>query len=221
MHSTLPPPTPRAFLGPYWVVGAVILACVLPELILQAADFGLLGSARWRPLAYQYGAFWAGLLYHWRPNFAAQPLTMFFTYAFLHAGFLHLLGNMMGLVLLGQVAVQRVGTRGFIALYTTSAMGGAAVFALLSQSAAPMVGASGALFGLAAAWIVWDWQNNSNPRRRLRWSMAVTLGLALLNVLIWISNAGQLAWETHLGGFAAGGLVALLWPTKRSQNTRS
>jgi len=86
-------------------------------------------------------------------------------------------------------------------------LGGGLGFGLLNHGAAPMIGASGAIFGLAGALTVWD---AGRRRRAGLWSRAplIMLGLAGLNLVIWVMQAGNLAWETHLGGFVAGGLAA-------------
>ena len=116
------------------VIVALIVVCCGIELTLEAADFGLIGSPLWRALAYQNGAFWAGLLHNWRPNYAAQPWLMFFTYAFLHGGFGHLAGNMVTLVFLGDIVERRAGRGGLAALYAVSALGGALAFGLMTRS---------------------------------------------------------------------------------------
>lgn len=178
---------------------------------MQAADLGLLGHPLWRGLAYQNGAFWAGLLYNWRPNYPGQPVTMFLSYAFLHGGIWHLTGNMLCLFVLGRRLMDRLPPRSFFLLYLVSAVGGGLGFGLLSQSPAPMVGASGALFGLAGA-LIWL---EAAERRRFGtpiWPVfGVILGLVVLNAMMWLALAGVLAWETHLGGFVAGAAFCALW----------
>ena len=179
-------------------------------LILIAADWGLIGTPLWRSYAYQNGAFWAGLLYNWRPNYAGQPVSMFFTYAFLHSDFWHLAGNMLTLVFLGDIVVRRIGQGGFGFVYLVSALGGAAAFGLMTTSAAPMVGASGALFGLAGAWQYWEWLD-LRDRGLSGWPVwRVVFALIVLNVVLWGLNGGNLAWETHLGGFVAGWIAAVV-----------
>lgn len=205
-------------------VGLVLLAliglCCLVELVLVSADFGLIGTTRWRGLAYQNGAFWAGLLSDWRPNYGAQPYLMFLTYAFLHGGLGHLVGNMITLLILGPLVQARTGLAGFSVIYAFSAIGGAAGFALLSNAPMPMVGASGALFGLAGALLYWDWSDRRRTNRRLWPVMRMALFLVALNLGMWVMLDGVLAWETHLAGFVSGWLVAagVSWQTGR-QNT--
>ncbi len=192
-----------------WIL--IALPCCA-ELVLQAADAGLLGSAGWRMRAYQYGAFWAGLLENWQPNYAVQPALMFLTYALLHAGAGHLIGNMFALGILGYRLLPRLGGGRFLLIYITSAVGGGAGFALLSSTAQPMVGASGALFGLAGA-LLYD---ETRGRRQFGPGngtlLAIIVGLAVLNLVFWLLEGGLLAWQAHLGGFVTGwAIMVFIW----------
>ncbi|MFV2001972.1 MAG: rhomboid family intramembrane serine protease [Paracoccaceae bacterium] len=180
------------------------------ELVLSAADLDILGSDRWRGLAYQNGGFWNGLLAGWRPNYAVQPYLMFLSYAFLHSGIVHLLVNMVTLVSLGLMVLPRIGQLRFVLLYFASILGGAGGFALLSSSIQPMVGASGALFGLAGAIAAWEYVDRFAAKLRLWPVLRMVLFLIGLNFVIWWSTDGQVAWQTHLGGFVAGWIFALL-----------
>lgn len=194
----------------------LIAVNVVIELTLSAADAGLVGSTRWRALAYQDGAFWAGLLHGWQPNYPAQPWTMFLSYAVLHGGLVHLAGNMLVLWGLGRILRLRLGTAGFLAIYLLSAIGGALAFGLLTRSPQPMVGASGALFGLVGAWQYWRWSRRRRAGRSL-WPVWQTLAwLAGFNLLFWVLLDGLLAWQTHLGGFVTGWLAAVALDRIRS-----
>ncbi|MGI3212802.1 rhomboid family intramembrane serine protease [Roseovarius tibetensis] len=190
------------------VLLCILAICVLVEVVLQGADHGLWGSLRWRGLAYQNGGFWRGLLDNWRPNYPSQPAVMFASYGFLHGGALHLLVNMITLASLGRVVIERVGQWRFAAIYAASLLGGAAGFALLSSAVQPMVGASGALFGLAGVLTGWEY----TARRRMRAPtgpvLRVVLLLVGLNLVMYWAMAGGLAWQTHLGGFVAGWIAA-------------
>lgn len=206
------PPESRAPPNPPFVSSIVLLVLILCsgcELMLIAADWGVIGNTLWRGLAYQNGAFWAGLLYNWRPNYEIQPALMFVTYAFLHSGFGHLAGNMLTLVFLGDIVVRRIGQGGFGFVYLVSTLGGGVAFGLMTNSTSPMVGASGALFGLAGAWQYWEWSDlrarglSGGPVWR------IVFALVVLNVVLWFMNDGALAWETHLGGFIAGWIAAV------------
>ncbi|MEM6480736.1 MAG: rhomboid family intramembrane serine protease [Pseudomonadota bacterium] len=199
-----------------WICGT----CIAIEVVLQLADLGLMGSALWRGLVYQNGAFWPGLLRGWQPNYAAQPVVMFLSYAFLHGGFWHLLGNVIALLVLGRIAVEQVGGTLTALIYAFSAFGGALVYGLMAFGANPMVGASGAIFGLAGAWQYWDFVDPRLTRRRRRNLLRSVGFLVLLNVVFWLLLDGVLAWQTHLGGFLTGWIAAAAlfrWRPPRSQ----
>ncbi|RKF12379.1 rhomboid family intramembrane serine protease [Roseovarius spongiae] len=204
MEIRPPLPARRAFLASHWVLLAILAICVTVEAVLQGADFGLWGSPRWRGLAYQYGGFWRGLLDNWRPNYAAQPVVMFASYGFLHGGFTHLLVNMITLVSLGRLVIERVGQWRFAVIYALSLLGGAAGFAALSDAVQPMVGASGALFGLAGVLTSWEYTARRLMREGMGPVLRVIALLIGLNIVMYWAMGGNLAWETHLGGFLAG-----------------
>lgn len=192
------------------ILWSLIVLCSAIELILFAADQGLFASARLRGLAYEYGGFWPGLLTDWRPNYLAQPWAMFLTYGFLHSGVVHLAVNMVTLWSLGCAVLARVGSWGFGALYLATILGGAVGFALLAPGPRPMVGASGALFGLIGGLLAWAYVDRFTYDEGL-WPIArVILSLIALNLVLWWAMDGQLAWQTHLGGFITGWVTALL-----------
>jgi membrane associated rhomboid family serine protease len=180
------------------VIWMLIVICVLVEAVLFLGDRGLLGDARLRQSAYEWGGFWPGLLQGWRPNYPGQGAAMFVTYGFLHGGPVHLVVNMVTLWSLGVAVLDRVGPWGFAGLYGASLLGGAAGFGLI------------ALFGLAGGLLAWNYVDRFTFRERL-WPVArVVLFLVAMNVAMWWALEGQLAWETHLGGFLIGWITALL-----------
>ena len=207
----------RSSAHPVWI--AILVLLVLIEGTFVLADHGILGSVRWRAIAYQNGAFWVGLLHGWTPNYPLQPVAMFVTYAFLHSNPGHLLGNAAALIWLGRVLGGRCGPGRFAALYLAVVIGGGAGFALLARQNAPMVGASGAVMGLVAVWIVWEARDllaQGAPRGAVAAEIALRTALVLAaNVASFVALGGILAWETHLGGFVAGIVAALLVPSRR------
>ena len=193
-----------------------VLIPVLIELVLQAADRRWILGPLLRPFIYEYGAFWAGLLDNWRPNYAAQPWLMFVTYSFLHSGLGHLSGNMVAFLSLLQVTSPRLRWRSFLFVYLSAAIGGAAFFAWLGPVTNPMVGASGSLFGLAGAWRLQAWQATPGTWIVLRDCVL----LILLNVVMWVGQGGALAWEAHLGGFVSGVAAMMLVDKRRAMRRK-
>lgn len=188
----------------------IIGLCVAIEAALQLADLGAYDVPRLRQTVYEYGGFWPGLLDNWRPNYAGQPTLMFLTYGFLHGGLTHLIINMVTLWSLGAAVLKRVGVQGFVILYAAAIIGGAIGYSLLDVGVQPMVGASGALFGLAGGLLAWNYVDRYSFNQGL-WPVAqAVVLLIILNLVLWWAMSGQLAWETHLGGFFAGWIFALL-----------
>lgn len=193
-----------------WLVVALLVICVLVEAFLVMGDFNILALPRLRMSAYEYAGFWPGLLGSWKPNYPAQPYVMFLSYAFLHGGLMHLGVNMLTLWSLGHVVYSRVGNRGLAILYGASVFGGALGFGLLTKTIQPMVGASGGLFGLAGGILAWNYVDRFTAAARLWPVLQGVLMLFLLNLVLWYAMGGLLAWETHLGGFVAGWITAML-----------
>ncbi len=205
MREWLPPmPTRPNTPAVIWLVG---LTC-LPEVILLLAGGGLVGMPWLRDWAVLHFAFWNQLMAGAQPLWPFQREAMFVTYAFLHGGLLHLAGNMVVTLALAGIVVARSSDRGFVTVYLLSAIGGGIGYALLGPPGSPMVGASGAVFGLIGAWKYWEWQDRRRYGAVMKPLWMSLIGLALLNVALWWLLGGLLAWEAHLGGFIVGGLWA-------------
>ncbi|MFD8305709.1 rhomboid family intramembrane serine protease [Streptomyces sp. NPDC059690] len=131
------------------------------------------------------------------------------TGAFLHLpptdgtfGILHIVMNMVSLWNIGRVVEMQLGRVRYLALYLLSALGGS-VLVLLIAPTTPTLGASGAIFGLGAAYYV--------MARRLGADMnAVNRFMA--GLLLWlVVSAWATSWQGHLGGLLAGGVVTLAY----------
>lgn len=194
----------------YKSVFVLIALYSIVELALISGDFGIIDFPRFRATVYEFAGFWPGVLGDWEPNYPAQPWLMFFTYGFLHSGWLHLMVNMITLGSVAPIVLDRVGHWKAGLIYALAILGGAVGFALLSDSIRPMVGASGALFGLVGAILAWEYVDRFTFRAKM-WPVLRAIGfLILLNVVLYFAMDRLLAWEAHLGGFLAGWIAALL-----------
>jgi membrane associated rhomboid family serine protease len=124
------------------------------------------------------------------------------TSGFLHAGFAHILFNMIFLYIMGPTLEQWIGRLAFGAVYFTSLLAGS-FGALLFQPDIPTVGASGAAFGVLGALIVL-----ARSKRISIWESGLGLTLAI-NVIFSISFKG-ISIGGHLGGLIGGALAGLL-----------
>lgn len=186
----------------------ILICCAIEAGLLIAEWFALV--PRLRASVYENAGLWVGLLHHWQPNYAVQPYIMFLTYGFLHAGVVHLLANMITLWSLGHAVIARVGTLGCAQIYFGAMIGGGAVHVLLATQANPIVGASGALFGLAGGLLAWAYVDRYTQHRSLWPILQATALLVALNLLLWWAMDGRMAWQAHLGGFVSGWILALL-----------
>ncbi|MEP0828965.1 MAG: rhomboid family intramembrane serine protease [bacterium] len=136
------------------------------------------------------------------PNYLFQPLT----YMFFHAGFFHIFFNMFSLWMFGTEIEQSWGSRSFLKFYLLCGLGGALLsLALNPNLSRPIVGASGAIYGvLLAYWLMF-------PDRYLLiffiFPMKVRWAIPLFAVLNFLAAGPNVAHLAHLGG----ALVGLLY----------
>jgi membrane associated rhomboid family serine protease len=147
------------------------------------------------------------------------PVPEWFTlisYQFLHGGILHLLSNMLFLWVFGDNIEDAMGHLKFLVFYLLCGVaGGLAHAAFLPDSGAPLVGASGAVAGVIAAYLM------LHPRVRvwvlvfriipLRVPALWVLGFWAVTqfIMVVIAPADGVAWWAHIGGMAAGAVLIL------------
>jgi membrane associated rhomboid family serine protease len=137
-----------------------------------------------------------------RPAIADGEYWRLLTAGFLHAGFLHLLFNMLSLWVLGGLLEPAIGRFRFGLIYFVSLLSGS-FGALLLEPDAPTVGASGAIFGLmGAAFIVMRNRGVSPLESGL--GVWIVLNLVITFTIPGISIGG------HIGGLIGGGVAAIL-----------
>jgi len=160
-----------------------------------------------------------------------QPLT----HMFMHGGWWHIFFNMYTLVMFGMVVERALGTKKFLILYFITGFGAAALHtgvewlqvhrALASADPVaqqtvidlfrtPMVGASGAIYGVLVAFAM------LYPEARMtlvfppvtldaKWMVAIFIGIELLTGVT--GTQGGVAHFAHLGGALFGFLLVLYW----------
>jgi membrane associated rhomboid family serine protease len=144
------------------------------------------------------------------------PWLTMITSMFFHGGFLHLGGNMLYLWIFGNNVEDAMGLVGFLFFYLACGIAAALTEGIANpHSALPMVGASGAISGVLAAYVL------IYPRARVRviiplgifpfpakvWALYVVglwFFLQLANVLVATPGSPGTAWRAHVGGFVFG-----------------
>ncbi|HZP92497.1 MAG TPA: rhomboid family intramembrane serine protease [Burkholderiales bacterium] len=167
--------------------------------------------------------------YGYRP--AAPSLTALFSAMFLHAGLLHVAGNMLFLWIYGDNVEHRLGPIRFLFWYLATGVAASLSHALFAgRSPLPLIGASGAISGVLGFYFVWF------PHHQVRFLVLlpffvhvvlvpawIALGLFLLvdNLLPFVvapSGAG-VAYGAHIGGFVVGAIVAYLKRTDAARRS--
>lgn len=155
------------------------------------------------------GALWYAGVYSHPGSF--EPWRMI-TAMFVHStGFIfHVLLNMYTLWIFGQLLEQLLGRWRFLALYLIGGFAGSVGVLLLSDPLTPVVGASGAIFGLMGAFLV--------IQRRLGGDAKQLLVLVGINLVIGFIPGMNIAWQAHLGGLIGGAIVGLIFVETRKRD---
>jgi membrane associated rhomboid family serine protease len=225
-----PPPRREPVFNLPPVVLAVIGICVAVFLLQQYVlteeqQITLLTDGAFIPVLYtgQYGFDW---FLFTRP----------FTYAFMHGGLAHIAINMVALAAFGSPLANRLGWFWFALFFAATGLAAVVLFwAVHPFGEAPLVGASGAISGMMGAAARFGFRTDRSSGRaafagpvlpiaivlRMRgvvnflgaW-MVVNLATGLYG--LGLGEAGQIAWEAHIGGLVAG-FFGLRWFDRRRQ----
>ncbi len=181
-----------------WTLAAVTVLIWAVQLFTQVPGFGDRVSAAlgyYPPLTLQHP---------WTPV----------TAAFVHStsSLWHILFNMYALMIVGPVLEYTVGRWRFLVMYLLGAFGGSVAVLLFAQDSF-VIGASGAIFGLFAAYFIIERGLGNNPTQ--------ILVVVVLNLVVGFLVPG-VSWQAHVGGLIVGGLVGfiLLRTRRRQQRVR-
>ena len=184
----------------YSIVASAI--CVFTFMVMSVAGQNDLDAAR--------------SMIAFRPVDLTDPARIYtvLTSMFAHDNLLHLMFNVLGLIFIGMVFEQRIGPRPFILLFLLSGLAGTLVFAGIhwNNGMIPVLGASGAISGVLGAFArLYPNEKMSMfimfvPLPPLRiWTI---VGIFVLIQFLLIPPSLRIAYEAHLGGLAAGILLA-------------
>lgn len=158
------------------------------------------------------------------PNHA--PLLTLITSQFVHAGFLHLGGNMLFLWVFGRAVEDRLGSPLYLAFYLVAGCVAGVVQSVVSAGdSAPLIGASGAIAGVLGLYFIsypTAWTRVLVPVLFFFWTFDLP---AVLVLAFWFvsqffsgiaaitpasrATSGDVAVWAHVAGFVFGAVVAL------------
>lgn len=146
----------------------------------------------------------------------------YLTYAFLHANFMHVAGNMLFLWVFGDNVEDAMGHWKFLMFYLLCAAAGAFAHSLaIPTSQAPLIGASGATAGVVGAYLllhprvkIWILALGRIPLRlSAMWVLGGWIAYQIFSFLAFADS--EVSWAAHLGGILAG---IILIPFMKSSN---
>lgn len=184
-------------------VAVYIVMCLVPDSIYYLAMY--------TPYVFK-GAIW------WTP----------FTSLFAHSGLAHIAMNMLSLWFLGSVIEPVFGSKKFTILYFISGMAGSLfsiLFDVIFHTDYLYLGASGAIFGLFAAYGMLLLESYRLEKAagddisNLKALKSSLTGFAVLLIInIGFSLTPGIGWQAHLGGFIAGGIVSAIMLNQHKKN---
>ena len=131
-------------------------------------------------------------------------LHRFVSYAFIHAGFMHMVMVLVFLLAIGKMVGDTMGSAAVFVVFFGSAIFGALVYVLAVPTERALIGGYPAVYGLIGAYTYLLWANlaaTGGPTHRAFTLIAFLMGIQLVFGLLF---GGTLDWIAELGGFAAG-----------------
>ncbi len=171
--------------------------------------------------------------YRFPGGFWENALTPLFSSIFMHASWLHVIGNMWFLWIFGDNVEDRLGHLRYLVFYLLCGVGASLIHVFASPlSRIPMIGASGAISGILGAYLI------SYPYARITTLLIIVVFIrivelpAFLFLILWFvfqfmsgaaeiaahQETGGVAYWAHIGGFVVG--IVLLWIMPKKPVTR-
>lgn len=173
----------------------------------------------------------SNILGHWTLNMAAvnaltvnrydlssagHEISAYVTYAFLHEGWLHLLGNMLFLYIFGNNVNDKMGQVGYLGFYLAGAVFAGLAYVLMQPGTTPVIGASGAIAAVTGAYLVLFPRSNVTVfyfwvfigKYEISGLWFIVIFFAQDIVLNFAGNTG-VAHVAHIGGTIFGFVISL------------
>ena len=196
---------------------AVNVAAFLYQMTLEGAG----GEQALAQFVYTYGVVPARVA----AGVSVPVAISFVSSMFLHGSIVHILSNMLYLWIFGNNVEDVLGRVGFLVFYFATGFVASLAQVLMSWgSDVPGIGASGAIAGVLAAYLVFFPRSQINTLIFLGFFVAIRSLPAILVLGLWfvlqlfnglasfgVAQTGGVAWFAHIGGFVTGLVLAIPW----------
>lgn len=199
------------------VTVGIMVVCVIVYLLQIIPGLGVTDALLYAPV-YSFGEFQAqGIPYEpWR------MITAMFAHSTGSGGLLgslplHILLNMYTLWIFGQVLETMLGKGRYFALYMLAGLAGSLgvfLWSMIDSNTLTngMIGASGAIFGLMAAYVV--------IQRRMGGNTTQLIVLIAINLVIGFLPGSGISWQAHLGGLIGGAILGVAMTARVGRDRR-
>jgi len=186
-----------------WTLVGINVVLFLAELVRPNLlyEWGMLGTPANTPAGIQVGVV-GGQWYRLLTSAFTSPGTS-------GLGIMDLAFNMWALILVGPQLERMFGSVRYLAIYLLSAIGGGVCYYYMAPHGLA-AGASGAIFGLFAAWFV--------AARRLHTDSRAIVVLIVVNLAFSFFYHTTIAWQDHVGGLIVGALITLAYAYAPQKN---
>ncbi|HTJ51802.1 MAG TPA: rhomboid family intramembrane serine protease [Cyclobacteriaceae bacterium] len=180
----------------------VFIGQMLPMIAINAGCLGKVGLS--------------DLFSIWPVNTCAFKPYQFFTYMFAHGGVMHIAFNMLALASYGPILESYWGEKKFLLFYIITGLGASIFYALVNyylyRAGAPMLGASGAIYGLLVAFGL-IFPNMEVMLMFVPIPIKAKYMVFIIGILTYMTDNGHaVAHTAHLGGALMGFImVRLIW----------
>jgi rhomboid protease GluP len=197
------------------VISALALVIAGVELVLQAAENGLIGGATsigWRSNLLNDYAFF-GSIQDWmiaQSTIRIEFLVRYISYPFVHYDFMHALFAIVMVLAIGKMVAEVLRTVATLLIFVLCSITGAAAYGFFLDETVPLVGAFPAVYGLIGAYTYLMWISLETVGEN-RWRAFSMVGFLLgIQLLFKLFFGGANDWVADLTGFATGFVIALL-----------
>ncbi|MHA6263770.1 rhomboid family intramembrane serine protease [Arenibacterium sp. CAU 1754] len=196
----------------------VVYALIAANVLVFVSYLGILNNPR---ALYQFFDVWAIVPAEISSGVGFHTMV---TSMFLHAGFLHLAGNMLFLWIFGDNLEDEMGHLGFLLFYLAAGLGAGLIHVITGPSSVvPTVGASGAIAGVMGGYLLLF------PKAKVDVLVIFIIFFKVFPMPAWVmlglwfamqfigsvgtnADIGGVAYWAHTGGFVVGLLIAIpLW----------
>ena len=212
-----------------WVTWGIILACVVVFVYQESRPLVLA-----QEIMGTYALVPARVTAMLTEGFDVATFASIFTSMFMHSGLPHIVGNMWFLHIFGDNVEDNFGRGRYVLFYLLCGLAAASAQVFISPlSKVPMVGASGAIAGVLAAYLI------LYPRARASTLLPLLIIFPLVEmpafvlIILWFGlqffsgvmslgsqSGGGVAYWAHIGGFFAGLVLALVFRRNRPMQRR-